>query len=185
MRGFRRSTVQQEGRLAMPIVAIIGLLLLSLTTLIHYEVLRALTIGLPLLRIPARVKLIVVIFATFLAHLCEIGLYAVTIKLLVSDLGLGSLGDTTHFNLSVALYFSAETFSSLGYGDVVPGGALRLLAGGEALNGLLLVGWSASYIYIAMERFWNGAMPYREYSRPVESHRRPAQIHRRRSRKVL
>ena len=26
-----------------------------------------------------------------------------------------------------------------------------------ALNGLLLIGWSASYAYIAMERFWNGA----------------------------
>ena|ERR671922_80488 len=32
---------------------------------------------------------------------------------------------------------------------------LRLLAGMEALNGLLLIGWSASYTYIAMERFWN------------------------------
>jgi hypothetical protein len=30
-----------------------------------------------------------------------------------------------------------------------------MLAGAEALNGLLLVGWSASYAYIAMERFWN------------------------------
>ena len=28
-------------------------------------------------------------------------------------------------------------------------------AGAEALNGLLLIGWSASYAYIAMERFWN------------------------------
>ena len=33
-----------------------------------------------------------------------------------------------------------------------------MLAGGEALNGLLLIGWSASYTYISMERFWrNGA----------------------------
>lgn len=168
----------------MAIVALIGLALLGLTTLIHYEVLRAMSFGLPLLRIPARVKLIVVIFAAFLAHLCEIALYAVTIKVLVSDLALGTLGETTHFNLSVALYFSAETFSSLGYGDVVPGGALRLLAGGEALNGLLLVGWSASYIYIAMERFWNeGASGWRG-ARSGESHRRPAQIPRRRSREI-
>ncbi|MFD2270083.1 hypothetical protein ACFS07_00430 [Undibacterium arcticum] len=32
---------------------------------------------------------------------------------------------------------------------------MRLLAGMEGLNGLLLIGWSASYIYIAMERFWS------------------------------
>jgi hypothetical protein len=30
-----------------------------------------------------------------------------------------------------------------------------MLAGIEALNGLLLIGWSASYTYIAMERFWS------------------------------
>ena len=47
-----------------------------------------------------------------------------------------------------------EALHSLGYGDVVPSGDLRLLAGMEALNGLLLIGWSASYTFIAMERFW-------------------------------
>jgi len=143
----------------MSLVALFGLLLLGLTTLIHYEVLRVLSIGLPLLRVPARAKLIVVIFATFFAHFAEIALYAFAITMLVRYPGLGTLGDSRHFSFNVALYFSAETFSSLGYGDVVPGGALRMLAGGEALNGLLLIGWSASYTYIAMERFWNGSSP--------------------------
>jgi hypothetical protein len=27
------------------------------------------------------------------------------------------------------------------------------------LNGLLLIGWSASYAYIAMERFWTDVNP--------------------------
>ena len=40
-------------------------------------------------------------------------------------------------------------------GDLTPSGPMRLLAGVEALNGLLLIGWSASYIYISMERFWS------------------------------
>jgi len=53
------------------------------------------------------------------------------------------------------MYFSAETFTSLGFGDLVPVGSIRPLAGVEALNGLLLIGWSASYAYIAMERFWS------------------------------
>jgi hypothetical protein len=34
---------------------------------------------------------------------------------------------------------------------------MRLLAGMEVLNGLLLIGWSASYTYISMERFWKDA----------------------------
>lgn len=67
---------------------------------------------------------------------------------------LGTLGGTDLPGLTVCLSFSAETFTSLGLGDIVPTGPLRFLAGVEALNGLLLIGWSASYTYLAMERFW-------------------------------
>jgi voltage-gated potassium channel Kch len=139
----------------MLLVVLVCLTLLVLTTVIHYEVLRGLTGVLPVLRIRPRAKLIVVIITTFLAHLLEIGLYALAIYALVRFAGLGTLDDSSRFSLDVSLYFSAETYTSLGYGDVVPGGAVRLLAGVEALNGLLLIGWSASYTYIAMERFWS------------------------------
>jgi len=141
----------------MLVVALICLVLLVLTTVLHYEVLRWLSAGLPALGIRPRAKLVVVIIAAFLAHVAEIGLYALAIVVLVRVGGLGMLGDPARFGFDVALYFSAETFTSLGYGDVVPSGDMRLLAGAEALNGLLLIGWSASYAYIAMERFWNGA----------------------------
>ena len=138
----------------MAMVVLVCLALLVVTTVIHYEVLRGLTVALPGLGIKPRAKLIVVIIAAFLAHVLEIALYALTIWALVRFGGLGTLGDSSRFSFDVSLYFSAETYTSLGYGDVVPGGAVRLLAGVEALNGLLLIGWSASYTYIAMERFW-------------------------------
>ena len=141
----------------MTVVAISCIVLLVVTTVIHYEVLRLLSVGLPAFRMPARAKLIVVIFGAFFAHAAEIVLYAAAIYLLVRYAGTGTLGDVSHFSLTKCMYFSAETYSSLGYGDVVPGGDLRLLAGVEVLNGLLLIGWSASYTYIAMERFWNNA----------------------------
>jgi hypothetical protein len=139
----------------MLIVGTICIALLVLTTVIHYEVLRALTVVLPGLGIPARAKLIVVIFGAFFAHITEIVLYALAIYVLVRYLDLGTLGSSGNFSPTVSLYFSAETYTSLGYGDVVPSGDMRLLAGVEALNGLLLIGWSASYTYIAMERFWS------------------------------
>jgi voltage-gated potassium channel Kch len=141
----------------MVLVGISCVVLLVITTIIHYEVLRMLTIGLPALAMPARAKLIVVIFGAFFAHAVEIVLYALAIYVLVRYAGTGTLGDASHLSLTKSLYFSAETYSSLGYGDVVPGGDLRLLAGVEVLNGLLLIGWSASYTYIAMERFWSNA----------------------------
>ena len=141
----------------MVLVGIFCVVLLILTTVIHYEVLRILTVRLPALDIRARAKLIIVIFGAFFAHAAEIALYAVATYALVRYLDAGTLGDASHFSLTRCLYFSAESYSSLGYGDIVPGGPLRLLAGVEVLNGLLLIGWSASYTYIAMERFWSNA----------------------------
>lgn len=129
--------------------------LVTLTTVMHYEMLRVLSVALPRLRVPTRARLIVVIFATFLAHAAEILLYALAYYALTQFAGFGSVGDGHAFSFGAAVYFSAETYTSLGYGDVIPFGDLRLLAGVEALNGLLLIGWSASYTYIAMERFWN------------------------------
>jgi len=51
--------------------------------------------------------------------------------------------------------FSAETYTTIGLGDTYPLGPLRLITGIEALNGLLLIGWSASFTYLAMQKFWN------------------------------
>jgi hypothetical protein len=39
-------------------------------------------------------------------------------------------------------------------GDIAPLGPVRLLAGVEALNGLLMIAWSASFTYLSMENFW-------------------------------
>ena len=138
-------------------VAVFCVMLLVATTVVHYEVLRLLSVGLPVLHMRARPKLIIIVLGTSIAHAVEIVLYGLAFYLLAGWLGAGTLGDPAHLSFSRCLYFSAETYSSLGYGDIVPTGALRLLAGGEALNGLLLIGWTASYLYISMERLWGDA----------------------------
>ena len=139
----------------MLLVALCCFLLISLTTLLHYEVLRGMNAWLPALRIPNRTKLLAVIFAAFAAHLLEIGLYGAAMFVLVHYAELGNLsGSGGGATLLNCIYFSAETYSTLGFGDLIPTGPVRLLAGIEALNGLLLIGWSASFVYIAMERFW-------------------------------
>lgn len=135
-------------------VSLVSLLLIALTTVIHYEALRLMYVVLPSLAIPKRTKLLVVIFGAFTAHFLEIGVYGVALYLLV-HLGVGKLGGSIPFSMENCLYYSAETYTSLGFGDITPLGPLRLLAGVEALNGLLLIGWSASFAYIAMERFWS------------------------------
>ena len=141
----------------MTIVALSCLMLVVLATLLHYEALRLLSALLPRIRKAARARLVVVILATFAAHAIEIALYATVTFALARGLELGSLGPSGAPPWSMALYFSAETFTSLGYGDIVPSGPLRALAGVEALNGLLLIGWTASYTYVAMQQFWGDA----------------------------
>ena len=138
----------------MTLAVLAGLLLIGLTTLLHYEVLGGLSAWLPRLAIPARSKLLVVMFGAFVAHALEVLLYGVVLWALVHGAEVGSLHGPDGSTLGNCLYFSAETYSSLGFGDLVPVGPIRLLAGVEALNGLLLIGWSASYAYLAMERFW-------------------------------
>jgi hypothetical protein len=141
----------------MELVAGACLLLLVATTVIHYEVLRFLSVALPRLGVRPRVRLIFVILGSFAAHAIEIVLYGAAYFLLATQFDVGYMGQMGSLPFARCVYFSAETFTSLGYGDVVPHGDLRLLAGIEALNGLLLIGWTASYTYISMERLWDGA----------------------------
>lgn len=102
------------------------------------------------------------VLSAFVAHAGEIALYAMAMWACVHGLGIGGFSGSIGASLQVCLYFSAETHTSLGFGDIVPLGPLRLLAGVETLNGLLLVGWSASFTYLSMARFWGeGAAPAR------------------------
>ena len=50
------------------------------------------------------------------------------------------------------LSFSYAAFTTVGVGDIVPTGPLRVLAGMEALTGFVLITWTASYLYLEMTR---------------------------------
>ena len=138
----------------MWLVALSCVLLIGLATLLHYEVLGLLNFWLPKWSIRERAKLLAAIFGAVVAHGLEIALYGAGFYALASHADVGGFVRPAVVSLINCLYFSAETYSSLGFGDLAPVGPIRLLAGVEALNGLLLIGWSASFLYICMERFW-------------------------------
>ena len=56
--------------------------------------------------------------------------------------------------LADAMYLSAVTYSTVGFGDVAPIGGIRFLAATESLIGLMMVTWSASFTYLEMSRHW-------------------------------
>jgi hypothetical protein len=142
----------------MLLIIFICCALVLTTTFLHYEALRLLNLRLPALAVPDRLKLVVVVLTAFVAHAAEIGLYGITLYCLLAWGGVGGLVGAAKATLESCMYFSAETYTSLGFGDLTPVGPVRLLAGVEALNGLLLIGWSASFTYISMERFWKNGM---------------------------
>jgi len=51
-----------------------------------------------------------------------------------------------------ALYFSAENYTALGYGDLVLAERWRLLGPLEAINGLLLIGLSTAGMFVLLNR---------------------------------
>jgi hypothetical protein len=143
----------------MPQTVTACLLMLITSTLLHYEVLGFLNSRLPGWHIPDRFKVMVVILGAFMAHAIEMALYGAALYVLIAWLGAGLLTGNAELSWLSCVYFSAETYTSLGFGDLTPVGPVRLLAGTEALNGLLLVAWSASFTYLSMERFWRPPPP--------------------------
>lgn len=140
----------------------VSLVLVLMVVLIHYEVLRFTSSLLPRLTIRPRPRILVVIFAAFGAHLVEIWLFAIAYYLLAGHFSIGGFSGLASYRLVDYLYFSTETYTSLGYGDIVPLGGMRFMTGIETIIGLLMIGWSASFTYLAMEKFWGLHRPRRK-----------------------
>jgi hypothetical protein len=54
-----------------------------------------------------------------------------------------------------AVYFSAVTYTTTGYGDVVLPAEWRLLGGIEALTGILMCGWSTGFFFAVASRLYD------------------------------
>lgn len=55
-------------------------------------------------------------------------------------------------DLETALYFSAVTYATIGYGDIVPPDDWRLVAGVEGLTGILMCSWSGGFFFAVVSR---------------------------------
>lgn len=74
-------------------------------------------------------------------HMIEIGVWAVAYR-----------WTGAHQDLQSAIYFSAVTYTTTGYGDVVLPLEWRLLGGVEALTGILMCGWSTGFFFAVVGR---------------------------------
>ncbi len=140
----------------MLIGATVTAVLVVLAVGIHYEMLSLISNGIRRLKLGHRFRVAVAVLAALGAHFIEVILFAIGWEILCSA-GVAHLSIEDPSFVEV-LYFSASTYTSLGYGDIVPIGPSGLLAGSEALTGLVLIAWTASFTYFEMRAFWdNGA----------------------------
>ncbi len=80
-------------------------------------------------------------------HVVEVVLWAIAYLLLIPGIQMDSFEKAT--------YFSMVTFTTLGYGDItLADHQWRLLSGIEALNGILLVGWTTAFLFLVVQRSW-------------------------------
>lgn len=142
-------------------ISLISVMVIAITSLITYEILGYVWNLLPRLTVSRRLRVLLIIVPIFAAHITSIWLYALIYFLVENFTNFGHLtGNIASVTLSyesfiARLYYSASTYASLGLGDIVPTKDLRMLTSAEVLNGLVMIGWTISFTYLVMEKFWS------------------------------
>lgn len=102
-----------------------------------------------------RLRMIGIVLGLIVLHLLEVVVFGVAIWALQLVSGIGGIAGVEEPGLFEACYLSAVSYSTVGFGDVFPTGAIRWLAGTEAVVGLMMIAWSASFAYLEMSRHWH------------------------------
>ena len=135
-------------------VAFVIVFLIAATTLLHLQVLVALRRGLPRLHDRPALGAVVMIIGLLLVHLAEVFLFAFGYAWCIQWASLGTLEGDLSVGWRDYVYFSGSAYTTMGFGDIVPRGPVRLIAGMEALTGLLMMAWSGSFTFLQMQRLW-------------------------------
>ena len=87
-------------------------------------------------------RMILVVAVLNVAHLAEVGVWAVAYDL------FDVIPNDGH-----PFYFAFVNFATLGYGDTLPSPNWRLVGPATAMNGIMLLGWSTAVIFSVLTRF--------------------------------
>ena len=135
-------------------VVLLNCALVCIVVFIHNETLLRLSTMLGKMRKSHHFRLIVAVLGCLISHALQVWVFATAFWFMHHADGWGLLTGNFSGSLLDCVYFSFTTFTTLGYGDVVPMGLLRYLTGIEGLTGFLLLTWSASFLFLEMQRYW-------------------------------
>jgi hypothetical protein len=131
----------------MLIVTMINALVVVLAVVIHYECLLRLNAWLPRMNVWSRFRIAAGVLGALVAHALEVWCFALVYYLMVRSGKWGSLTGQFDGSLLDCVYFSFTTYTTLGFGDISPVGHLKFLTGLQALTGLVLITWTASFCF--------------------------------------
>jgi hypothetical protein len=135
-------------------VTLVNALIVVLVVVIHYECLLRLNAWLPRLKVWSRFRIVIGVIGALLAHALEVWCFAVAYYLMANTKGWGTLSGNFDGSFMDCVYFSFTTYTTIGFGDITPSGDLKYLTGLQALTGLVMITWTASFLFLEMQKYW-------------------------------
>ncbi|WP_250459985.1 ion channel [Microbulbifer litoralis] len=138
----------------MLVAILLNSFLVAAVVVIHHESLNYLFRVGQKVSVRRNLALLVGVFGALIAHVVEMWLFALGYFFMVHSDRFQTLSGNFDGSLTDCAYFSFTTYTSLGFGDIEPLGYLRFTAGLEALTGLVMITWTASFMFLKMQRYW-------------------------------
>ncbi|MEM1026696.1 MAG: potassium channel family protein [Planctomycetota bacterium] len=142
-------------------VSLLPIILVTVPTvvtcvLLHWAALNRLILFFKAKHIKPQPALLIGVLVLLALHVVEITLFAGVLHVMwhAAPHTVGGLDGLKVDEFFDVWYFSACVYTTVGFGDIVPTGPARFYAGVEALAGLLMITWSASFTFLVMQRAW-------------------------------
>ena len=138
------------------ITGLVTAVVVVVAVMLHYEGLRLmsdrlLVVGQHL----RRRRIVAMILALLLLHVVEVWIFGIAYYVLLQFDGFGALLGETSMGFFDCIYYSAAVYTTVGFGDIYPVGPIRTMTGTEAITGLTMITWSASYTFVEMLKTWS------------------------------
>jgi len=137
------------------VVIFFAVLLVVICTIIHYEVLYSMSNRLARMVGKGRKRVLLSVLGAIVAHQLQIIVFSLGYYLLLGFGRYGSLEGEFSRSLLDTSYYSFVVYTSLGFGDITPVGPIRFMTNLETVTGLVMIAWTASFLFMQMQKYWN------------------------------
>lgn len=127
-----------------PLACLVAFLASIVSVGLHYEILE--TLNRRISRFLGRLRVLITLLCLMVLHMLEIGIFALVYWLLSFEPEFGEIAAIE--SSYDYIYYSSIVYTTVGFGDLYPIGPVRIVTAIESLIGLVLITWSATFIFI-------------------------------------